>query len=85
MWFLPTNQNNVKCYTDDFVTINKSKYDLIYSRFTFHSIINEQHISFLDTINTNSYLAIETRSKKCEDNYGFHGKTHYRNYTDIDY
>jgi len=83
--FLQTNRNNVKFYIDDFVTINKSKYDLIYSRFTFHSITNEQHISFLDTINVNSYLAIETRSKKGENDNVFHGKTHYRNYTDIDY
>tara|TARA_B110000046_G_scaffold185362_1_gene226697 strand:- start:111 stop:692 length:582 start_codon:yes stop_codon:yes gene_type:complete len=83
--FLQTDINNVKFYIDDFVTINKSKYDLIYSRFTFHSITNEQHISFLDTINVNSYLAIETRSKKSENDNVFHGKTHYRNYTDIDY
>lgn len=83
--YLPSNQNNLKFYTDDFVTIDKSKYDLIYSRFTFHSITNEQHISFLDTINANSYLAMETRSKKGEEDHVFHGKTHYRNYTDIDY
>lgn len=83
--FLQTDINNVKFYIDDFVTINKSKYDLIYSRFTFHSITNEQQISFLDTINVNSYLAIETRSKKSENENVFHGKTHYRNYTDIDY
>jgi hypothetical protein len=85
--FLPNTLGlpNLKFYTDDFVTINKSKYDLIYSRFTFHSITNEQQISFLDTINANSYLAIETRSKKGEDDYVYHGKTHYRNYSDIDY
>lgn len=83
--FLLNDINNVKFYIDDFVTINKSKYDLIYSRFSFHSITNEQQISFLDTINVNSYLAIETRSKKSENDNVFHGKTHYRNYTDIDY
>uniref|UniRef100_A0A6C0JVC9 Tellurite resistance methyltransferase TehB-like domain-containing protein n=1 Tax=viral metagenome TaxID=1070528 RepID=A0A6C0JVC9_9ZZZZ len=83
--FLNTNTNNVKFYMDDFVTMNKSKYDLIYSRFTFHSITNDQHNSFLDTINVNSYLAIETRSTKGEKDSVFHGKTHYRNYTDIDY
>lgn len=37
------------------------------------------------TINVNSYLAIETRSKKSENDNVFHGKTHYRNYIDIDY
>jgi hypothetical protein len=83
--FLPTNRNNVKFYTDDFVTMNKNKYDLVYSRFTFHSITNEQHISFLDTIKDNCYLVIETRSKKSENDSVFHGKTHYRNYTDLEY
>jgi len=83
--FLPTNKNNVNFSTDDFVTIDKSKYDLIYSRFTFHSITNDQHMSFLDTINVNSYLVIETRSKRGENDHVFHGKTHYRNYTDLSY
>ena len=55
--------------TNEWLEENKDKYDLIYSRFTFHSITNEQHISFLDTIKTNSYLVIETRSKKSEKFY----------------
>ena len=83
--FLPTNGNNVNYYVGDFVTMDKSKYDLIYSRFTFHSITNDQHMSFLDTINVNSYLVIETRSKRGENDHVFHGKTHYRNYTDLSY
>jgi len=83
--FLPKDQNNLKFLTDDFVTINKNGYDLIYSCFTFHSITNDQHTAFLNTINANSYLVIETRSKKGENDDVFHGKTHYRNYTDIDY
>lgn len=69
----------------NFVTINKNKYDLIYLRYTFHSIINDQHSSFLDSIKDNTYLAIETRIKKGEDDYVYQGKSHYRNYTDIDY
>jgi len=83
--FLPTNINNVNFLIDDFVTIDKSKYDLIYSRFTFHSITNDQHMSFLDSIDVNSYLVIETRSKRGENDNVFHGKTHYRNYTDLGY
>ena len=82
---LPTNRNNVNFFADDFVTFNKNKYDLIYSRFTFHSITNEQHSIFLDTINVNSYLVIEARSKTDENKPVFYGKTHYRNYIDIDY
>ena len=83
--FLPTNRNNVNFFVDDFVSMDKNNYDLIYSRFTFHSITNEQHNIFLDTINDNSYLVIETRSKKGEDDDVVHGKTHYRNYTDLEY
>ena len=83
--FLQTNQNNVNFYVDDFITFDKSKYDLIYSRFTFHSITNEQQLTFLDTIHPNKFLVIETRSIKGENDYVFHGKDHYRNYTDIDY
>ena len=58
---------------------------MLYSRFTFHSITNEQQIAFLDTINNDTYLVIETRSNKGENNDVYHGKTHFRNYTDIDY
>jgi trans-aconitate methyltransferase len=82
---LPINKKNVKFYNDDFVTMDKTGYDLIYSRFTFHSITNEQHIYFLDSISINSYLAIETRSKQSETDHVFYGKTHYRNYTDFKY
>ena len=83
--FLPRSESNVNFYNDDFVTIDKSKYDLIYSRFTFHSITNDQHNHFLNSINSNTYLAIETRSKKGETDDVFHGKTHFRNYTDLEY
>lgn len=82
---LPINKNNVKFYSDDLATFNKDKYDLIYSRFSFHSMTNEQHIAFLDSIKTNSYLVIETRSQKSENDEVVHGRTHYRNYTDFNY
>ncbi len=83
--FLPENRNNVFFFVDNFITIYKTKYDLIYSRFTFHSITNNEHNFFLDTISINSYLVIETRSKTSENEHVFFGKTHYRNCTDIDY
>lgn len=69
----------------DFITIDKSKFDLIYSRFTFHSITNEEHQHFIDTIPPNTYLAIEARSIKGIDHNVFHGKTHYRNYINLEY
>lgn len=82
--FIPNSENNIIFTKQDFITINKDNYDLIYSRFTFHSITDEQQVSFLDSIN-NGYLAIETRSKKGENDNVHHGKTHFRNYTDLNY
>lgn len=82
--FIPNSENNVNFSTQDFITFNKDNFDLIYSRFTFHSITNEQQTSFLDSIN-NGYLAIETRSSKGETDNVHHGKTHFRNYTDLNY
>ena len=84
--FIPKNtKQNLTFLTDDFVNINKNKYDLIYSRFTFHSISNEQHLTFLNTIKTSSYLAIEARSIKSKDILPVHGISHYRNYIDLEY
>jgi trans-aconitate methyltransferase len=83
--FKPKNDINCNFYNEDFVNYNKENYDLIYSRFTFHSITNEQHFTFLNSIKVNSYIAIETRSDKNKDEHKFHGDNHYRNYTNIDY
>lgn len=83
--FIPNNKVNLKFSCDDFVTIDKNKYDLIYSRFTFHSITNENHETFLNSVPNGKYLAIETRSSLGENEYVHHGKTHFRNYTDINY
>ena len=83
--FKPKNDINCNFYNEDFVNYNKENYDLIYSRFTFHSITNEQHFTFLNSIKVNSYIAIETRSDKNKDEHKFHGDEHYRNYTNIDY
>jgi SAM-dependent methyltransferase len=79
------NTETFKFFNDDFITIDKSNFDLIYSRFTFHSITNEDHDIFLETIQKNTYLAIEARSiKGIEDNV-YYGKEHYRNYIDLIY
>ena len=83
--FIPKNEENLNFINDNFISINKNKYNLVYSRFTFHSITNEDHKLFLETINENTYLAIEARSIKGEDEFVYHGKTHYRNYIGIEY
>ncbi len=83
--FIPDCKVKLKFICDSFIDFDKSKYNLIYSRFTMHSITNEQHQQFLDTIKHNTYLAIESRSIKGIDEDVYHGKTHYRNYIDFDY
>jgi tellurite methyltransferase len=70
---------------NDFCKCNKSEYDLIYSRFTFHSITNEQQEEFIKTIENGSYLCIETRSDKSYNINKYYGDDHYRNYTNINY
>lgn len=78
-------ETNCKFIVDDFCIFDKSEYDMIYSRFTFHSITNEQQELFLKSIKPNSYLCIETRSDKSYNIEKEYGDNHYRNYTNIDY
>ncbi|MGA0120940.1 MAG: class I SAM-dependent methyltransferase [Methylophilaceae bacterium] len=83
--FIPESKKNLEFMCKDFVNMNKDAYNLVYSRFTFHSITNENHNDFLKTIKNDTYLAIEARSSKGIDEYVHHGKTHYRNYIDCNY
>ena len=83
--FTIENTENLNYINDSFISINKDNYDLIYSRFTFHSINNDEHQQFLASIKDNTYLAIETRSIIGSEINEYYGKTHYRNYTDIEY
>ena len=84
--YRPDDREHCKFYTDDFCSFNKDKFDVIYSRFTFHSISNEDHVRFLDSIQRpDTYLCIETRSDKGKDSYRVHGDSHYRNFTNLDY
>lgn len=81
----PDDNNSCKFILDDFCNYNKKDYNLIYSRFTFHSITNEQQEEFIKSINKGTFLCIETRSDKSKDINKIHGDTHYRNYTNIEY
>jgi len=60
----PENKKNISFILGDFCKYKKNNYDLIYSRFTFHSITNEQQEEFIKSIDKDSYLCIETRSDK---------------------
>jgi ubiquinone/menaquinone biosynthesis C-methylase UbiE len=83
---LPLNEgsSDIEYLCDDFVEFPKDDYDLIYSRFTFHSITDQKQEEFIKSIKkSGQYLVIETRSNKSKDIQEFHGKNHYRNYTDL--
>lgn len=82
--FLPSSPT-ISYKNADFVDFTKEHFDLIYSRFTFHSISNEQQQKFIESIPTSKYVAIETRSNKSSNVQEYYGKEHYRNYTDITY
>ena len=84
--FIPEKKNNnLSFYNLNFVNMNKDKYDLIYSRFSLHSISNEEHIIFLNSIKINSYLTIEVRSNKNKLDNKYYNSKHYRNYIDKNY
>ena len=79
------NGENCKFKKTDMTEIDKTGFDIIYTRFTFHSITNEQQDSFIKSIKDKSYLVMETRSDKGQDTFRYHGEKHYRNLTNIDY
>ena len=83
---LPTTSDNDNCtfVTSDMTTYDKTGYDLVYSRFTLHSITDEQQEQLISSIKPNTILCIETRSIKGIDQFREHGDTHYRNLTCID-
>jgi tellurite methyltransferase len=69
----------------NFCTYDKTTFNFIYSRFSFHSITNKDHDLLLESVKPNTYLCIETRSDKNESDKKYHGSDHFRNYTNIDY
>ena len=79
--FKPNDKENCTFIIDDFCSYNKDNFDLIYSRFTFHSIDNNQQEIFIQSIKPNTILCIETRSDKGNNDYRYYGDNHYRNLT----
>ena len=66
---------------EDFVSHVKDSYNIVYSRFTLHSIKREDQIAFIDSVrNPGTLLCIECRSRDEHDYY--FGKDHYRNPVD---
>jgi len=84
--FLPENRENCEFNLSNFIYYAKGGFDVIYSRFTFHSITDDQQEEFIKSIEEKGvYLCIETRSKLDEELKKVHGKGHYRNYKDEEY
>ena len=82
---VPTTTNpQLQFVQGDMTTIDKSPYNVIYSRFTFHSISNEQQEKLIESILPDTFLCIETRSDHDNDDRTF-GNTHYRNLTNMEY
>ena len=70
----------------NFCNYDKTNFNMIYSRFTFHSISNEDQEIFLKSITKDgTYLCIETRSDKDINNNRVFGDNHYRNFTNLNY
>jgi SAM-dependent methyltransferase len=73
----PPNEPNFSFVQGDFVTADLSDFDLVYSRFSYHSITNEQQALFLTGIPEGAYLALECRAEDATSPH--HGCSHYRN------
>ena len=81
--YVPVSVPRCSFETADFCSYDKTPFDLIYSRFTFHSITDEQQIEFLESIKrSKTRLAIECRSNLGEKEACVHGKNHFRNFVD---
>ena len=80
-----TIKSNLHFVQGDMINVDKTPYTVIYSRFTFHSISNEQQEQLIQSIAPNTFLCIETRSIKDINEYRTYGDTHYRNLTDMNY
>jgi tellurite methyltransferase len=83
--YKPDDTELCKFKQDDFTTCDKTNYDMIYSRFTFHSITNEQQETFIKSIHPGTLLCIETRSDKGKNDNRYYGDDHYRNFTNVKY
>ena len=84
MSFKPNDKENCTFIIDNMINIDKSNYDLIYSRFSFHSITDEDQDKLLESIKTPIILCIETRSIKGLYDTRIFGDDHFRNLTNID-
>lgn len=77
----PEKRKNAGFEQADMVTFDKAGYDILYSRFTFHSITDEKQDELLDSVQPGQLIAIETRSVVDKDIKKVFGDDHFRNYS----
>ena len=83
--YVPESTETCSFVQGDFCSYNKDEFNLIYSRFTFHSITDEQQVQFLSSITRKgTLLCIECRSDKDIDTVREHGDEHFRNFVNFD-
>ena len=84
--FIPKDSLNCTFIQGDFCGCDKDKYDVIYSRFSFHSIDHNNQRRFIESISKpGTVLYMEFRSDKDEFENHIHGDDHYRNYVSAEY
>lgn len=82
--YIPEGNANCSFVTGDFCDYDKTSFDVIYSRFTLHSINDEQQESFLSSITRKgTYVCIECRSDGDVNTVREHGDDHYRNFVNF--
>ena len=83
--YVPESTETCSFETGDFCSYDKDSFDIVYSRFTLHSITDEQQVEFIKSIaNTGTFLCIECRSDGDIDTVREHGDDHYRNFVNFD-
>jgi len=79
------NSDNFTFENADFCAYTKKDFDVIYSRFTYHSITDEQQDIFLNSIQKpGTFLCMEFRSDKGQDDNLHYGKDHFRNFVNLE-
>jgi len=83
--YIPEAAENCSFVIGDFCDYDKTSFDVVYSRFTLHSISDEQQVQFLKSITrSGTYLCIECRSDGDINTVREHGDDHYRNFVNYD-
>ena len=83
--YVPEKNSTCTFVNGDFCSYDKSSFDVVYSRFTLHSITDEQQELFLSSITRGgTYVCIECRSDGDVNTVREHGDDHYRNFVNFD-